>query len=59
MNEDAYSALVDSTSTYRWDATSQQYIYNWKTASSQVGSYCRVGVKLDDGQTYTVNIGLK
>ena len=46
---------ADSGSTYKWDATAQQYIYNWKTGTG--GNYCRIGVTLDDGQTYYVNIG--
>jgi large repetitive protein len=59
VNESAYSASADSTATFRWDATAQQYIYNWNTSSSQAGSYWRIGVKLDDGTTQFVNIGLK
>ncbi len=57
VNEPAYAPSTDSGSTYRWDGT--QYIYNWNTSSSQAGSYWRVGVTLDDGQTYYVNIGLR
>ncbi len=52
-----YSASADSGSTYRYDATAQQYIYNWKTGTG--GSYWRIGVRLDDGQTYFVNVGLR
>lgn len=55
-NEAVYSAPADTTSTFRWDG--QQYIYNWKTPS-QSGNYWRIGVKLDDGTTQFVNIGLK
>ena len=43
--------------TYKYDATAQQYIYNWKTGTG--GNYWRIGVTLDDGQTYYVNIGLR
>jgi hypothetical protein len=57
VDESVYSASPDSGSTYRYDTTAQQYIYNWKTAAG--GSYWRIGVKLDDGQTYFVNIGLR
>ncbi len=57
VNKSAYAPSADSGSTYRWDGT--QYIYNWNTSSSQAGSYWRVGVSLDDGQTYYVNIGLR
>ncbi|MDX6295697.1 MAG: hypothetical protein QOH50_4772, partial [Kribbellaceae bacterium] len=46
---------ADSGSTYRSDG--QQYIYNWKTGTG--GYYYRIGVTLDDGQSYYVNIGLR
>jgi fibronectin type 3 domain-containing protein len=57
VNESAYSAVGDTAGTYRWDGS--QYIYNWNTASSQAGAYWRVGVKLDDGTTQYVNLGLR
>ena len=57
VDESVYAASADSGSTYRYDATSQQYIYNWKTVTG--GNYYRIGVSLDDGQTYYVTIGLK
>jgi hypothetical protein len=60
VNESAYSAPADSTSTYRGSGSpDNQYIYNWNTAANQAGSYWRVGVRLDDGQTYYVNVGLR
>jgi hypothetical protein len=57
VDETVYTASADSGSTYRYDATAQQYIYNWKTGTG--GNYWRIGVTLDDGQTYYVNIGLR
>lgn len=57
VNESTLSGAGDTGSTYRWDGT--QYIYNWNTSSSQAGSYWRVGVALDDGQTYSVTIALR
>ncbi|MDP9317494.1 MAG: PxKF domain-containing protein [Actinomycetota bacterium] len=57
VDESVYTASGDSGSTYRYDATAQQYIYNWKTGTG--GNYYRIGVTLDDGQTYYVNIGLR
>ncbi len=57
VDETAYTASGDSGSSYRYDATAQQYIYNWKTGTG--GNYYRIGVTLDDGQTYYVNIGLR
>jgi hypothetical protein len=59
VTESDYPATADTTSTYRWDGGDQQYLYNWSTPSSGKGSYWKVGVKLDDGQTYYVNIGLR
>jgi hypothetical protein len=39
--------------------TGQQYHYNWKTKDFASGYYWRIGVKLDDGQTYFVIVGLR
>lgn len=55
VDESLYSVAADSGSTYRVEGS--QYSYNWKTASG--GNYYRIGVRLDDGQTYYVNIGLR
>ncbi len=59
VDESVYGDPATSGATYRWDATSQQYIYNWGTARNQAGNYWRIGVELDDGQIYFVNIGLR
>jgi hypothetical protein len=56
VDESVYTGSADSGSTYRLDT--DQWIYNWKTGSAG-GSYWRIGVRLDDGQTYYVNIGLR
>ncbi|HEY6745037.1 MAG TPA: PxKF domain-containing protein [Mycobacteriales bacterium] len=53
----APAATADSGSAYRADTTAGQYVYNWKTGTG--GNYWRVGVGLDDGQTYSVTIGLR
>jgi hypothetical protein len=55
VDESLYAAPADSGNTYRLD--NQQYIYNWKTSGG--GFYYRIGVTLDDGQSYYVNIGLR
>jgi hypothetical protein len=55
VGETSTTAGSDSGTTYRNDAG--QYIYNWKTDGS--GYYYRIGVRLDDGQTYYVTIGLR
>jgi len=59
IDEITYADAPTTGGTYRWDATAQQYIYNWGTAKNQAGYYWRIGVKLDDGNTYTVSIGLR
>jgi hypothetical protein len=57
VDEDAYGLPADSTGAYRWDGA--QYQFNWGTSSTGRGYYHRIGVRLDDGQTYTVNLGLR
>ena len=57
VDESVYTLAANTGGTYLWDGT--QYSYNWKTKGVAVGFFWRVGVALDDGQTYTVNIGLK
>jgi len=57
VNESAYTDTPSVGGTYSWSPS--QYQYNWKTEKSQAGSYWRVGVSLDDGQTYYVNIALR
>ncbi|HEV2126239.1 MAG TPA: PxKF domain-containing protein, partial [Chloroflexota bacterium] len=59
VDENLYIDPATSGNLYRWDSTAQQYIYNWGTAKNQAGNYWRIGVKLDDGQIYFVNIGLR
>jgi hypothetical protein len=57
VDESVYSELATSGSTYTW--TGSQYQYNWSTKGVSAGFYYRIGVKLDDGQIYYVNIGLR
>lgn len=59
VDETEYAATASSGSSATWDATNQQYIYNYKTAKSQSGNYWRIGVSLGDGNTYYVSIALK
>jgi hypothetical protein len=44
-------------STFRWDATAQQYIYNWSTKGLKSGEY-RIYATLDDGSKQYVDICL-
>ena len=52
-----YSDRGTAGSTYRWDG--QQYVYNWNTKGLAAGYYYRIGLRLDDGKEYYVNIGLR
>jgi hypothetical protein len=56
VDESVYAASPDSGTAFRSDGG--QWIYNWKTGSAG-GNYWRIGVRLDDGQIYYVNIGLR
>ena len=56
VDESLYAGSADSGTAYRADGG--QWMYNWKTPSGG-GSYWRIGVALDDGTTYYVNIGLR
>ena len=57
VDESVYSDAPDSGSFYR--QAGSQWKYNWKSSSSQSGFYWRIGVRLDDGETYYVNIALR
>ncbi|MBA4383864.1 MAG: hypothetical protein C0410_03950 [Anaerolinea sp.] len=51
----SYPATLGNTYTFNGD----HYAFNWKTTNYLNGYFWRIGVLLDDGQTYYVNIGLK
>ena len=57
--EAVYGDPAETGQVYRYDASAQHYVYTWGTVKSQAGYYWRIGVKLDDGQTYYVNAGLR
>jgi hypothetical protein len=59
VDESVFSDPATSGSTYRWDSTAQQYIYNWGTKRVTAGFYYKIGVKFDDGQTYYTYISLR
>ncbi len=59
VDETAYSDPATSGSTYSWSSTDSQYRYNYGTAKTQANYYWRIGTKLDDGQIYYVNLGLR
>ncbi len=57
INELVFSGAPTSGTTYR--LSGNQYIYNWGTKGFAAGFYWRIGVTLDDGQTYYVIVGLR
>jgi hypothetical protein len=58
IDESTYSDPATSGSTFRWDSTSQQYIYNWSTKGLAAGYWYRLSAKLEDGILYTVTVGV-
>jgi pimeloyl-ACP methyl ester carboxylesterase len=59
IDESVYSVSATGGTTYRYDATTQQYIYNWSTKGLAAGYWYRVYAKLEDGNTYSVMVGLR
>ena len=54
-----YGEATGTAGTYRWSATESQYHYSWGSPRTGAGSSWRIAVRLDDGTTQTVNIGLR
>lgn len=59
VNETVSSDTATTDGAFRWDATAQQYIYNWQTKGLAAGYAYRIGVKPDDGQVHHVTMGLR
>ncbi len=59
IDEPVYNISSTSGNLFKWDTTSQQYIYNWSTKNLKPGFTYRIFVKLDDGNTYSLVVGLK
>jgi hypothetical protein len=59
VDESLYGDVATGGGSYTWDPSGQQYQFNWGTKGFAAGYYWRVGVQLDDGQVYDVNVGLR
>ncbi len=59
VDESVYSDVATTGSNFKWDSVSQQYVYNWSTKGIASGYWYKISVKLDDGNIYSVTIGLK
>jgi YVTN family beta-propeller protein len=57
IDEGFYSDPATTGNIYAFNG--DHYQYNWKTKGYATGFYWRIGVKLDDGQVYSVYIGLR
>jgi hypothetical protein len=57
VDEDTFTVAPDTGGYYR--PTGTQYIYNWSTKGLQSGYWYKIFAKFDDGQTYSVIIGLR
>ncbi|MDQ4132260.1 MAG: PxKF domain-containing protein [Actinomycetota bacterium] len=59
VDESVYSDPATSGSNFTWNATEQLYQFNWASPKNGNGYFWRIGVKLDDGTTQAVHIGLR
>ena len=59
VDETVFTDPATTGTLYKWDSTAQQYIYNWSTKGVTSSFYYKIGVKLDDGQTYYTYISLR
>lgn len=57
INETDFTDPTDSGTTYNWDG--DKYYYNRKIKDIPSGYHWLIGARLDDGQIYTVNIGMR
>ena len=57
VNETVSTATPDTGATYRTETPAGQYGYNWKAPAG--GNLWRLGVSLNDGQTYYVTVSIR
>lgn len=59
VGESTYNITSTSGNEFRWDSVDQQYIYNWSTKGLVPGYWYKLSVRLDDGNMYSVTVGLR
>ena len=59
VDEVAYTDPASSGQAFKWDPTAQQYIFTWGTKNVKVGYFWKIGVKLDDGNSYVIDVALR
>ena len=52
------TAAATSGNLFRYDATNQQYVFNWSTQGLSSGTYL-IKIDLGDGVTRTVQVSLR
>ena len=57
IDESVFTDPATTGNNYQWSGG--RYQYNWSTKGFATGYYWRIGVTLDDGMTYYVNVGLR
>jgi len=59
VDESIYSDPATTGNSFKWDATNQQYSYNWSTKGLATGYWYKIYAKLDDGTTQSVVVGIR
>jgi len=59
IGESMYSDAASTGDSYKWDGTSEQYVYNWSTKGLTAGYWYRIFAQLDDGTIKSIVVGLK
>ena len=59
VDESTYSDPASSGTTFRYDTTTQQYLYNWSTKGLTTGYWYKLSAKLDDGTVQSVAVGVR
>jgi hypothetical protein len=57
--EQTYTDPATGGATYKWDATAEQYVYNWSTKGLLAGHWYTIFAKLEDGTTQNVVVGIR
>jgi hypothetical protein len=56
--QDPVTTRSMAAAVFRYDASSQQYIFNWSTNGLTAGTY-KLGIDLADGASRTVRVSLR
>jgi len=58
VNESISTSSATTGNLFRYDPTSEQYLFNWSTKGLSQGTY-RLFIDLGDGVEHTVEVGLR